>query len=268
MKISVIVPTYCPQDYLWECLDSLCAQTLAPEIFEIVIVLNGCDQPYRGRIVEYISRHPEHEFRLVHTIQGGVCHARNLGIDTAVGEQICFVDDDDCLSKEYLEKMLALAAPDSIVVSDVVMFDEKGNIFSHFVGEAFRRCTSIYSPSLFHGRSFLSSVWCKLIPRQVLAQDKFDERYILGEDALYMFLISKRIRSIVLASSDAVYKVRQRAQSASRSHYSYLYRFRLAMSLIGTYIGIYKKDIRHYDFLLFLSRLYATFRKIFYSNYR
>ena len=124
MKISVIVPTYCPQDYLWECLDSLCAQTLAPEIFEIVVVLNGCDQPYRGRIVEYISRHPEHEFRLVHTIQGGVCHARNLGIDTAVGEQICFVDDDDCLSKEYLERMLVLAAPDSIVVSDVVMFDE------------------------------------------------------------------------------------------------------------------------------------------------
>ena len=34
VDISVIIPTYKPQDYLWECLDSLAAQTLEPERFE------------------------------------------------------------------------------------------------------------------------------------------------------------------------------------------------------------------------------------------
>ena len=54
MKISVIVPTYKPQAYLWECLNSLCLQTLSKEDFEVILVLNGCCEPYKTQIQQYL----------------------------------------------------------------------------------------------------------------------------------------------------------------------------------------------------------------------
>ena len=95
MKISVIVPTYQPANYLWECLDSLCRQTLAPKEFEVVIVLNGCNEPYFGRIQQYIHAHQNHNFQLIQTEVGGVSNARNIGIDQSKGEYLAFLDDDD-----------------------------------------------------------------------------------------------------------------------------------------------------------------------------
>ena len=49
MDISVIIPTYRPQAYLWECLDSLNRQTLSKSSFEVVLVLNGEQAPYDDR---------------------------------------------------------------------------------------------------------------------------------------------------------------------------------------------------------------------------
>ena len=57
MKISVIVPTYKPQDYLWECLNSLMNQTLSKQEYEVVLVLNGCTEPWKSQIAEYIKEH-------------------------------------------------------------------------------------------------------------------------------------------------------------------------------------------------------------------
>lgn len=105
MKISVIVPTYQPANYLWECLDSLCRQTLAPEEFETVIVLNGCNEPYFGRIQQYIHEHPNHNFQLIQTEEGGVSNARNIGIDQSKGEYLSFLDDDDWITDNYLEEL-------------------------------------------------------------------------------------------------------------------------------------------------------------------
>lgn len=49
-KISVIIPTYAPKDYLWECLGSLENQTLSKDEFEVILVLNGEREPYESLI--------------------------------------------------------------------------------------------------------------------------------------------------------------------------------------------------------------------------
>ena len=54
MKISVIIPTYSPREYLWECLDSLCGQSFFRWDFEILLILNGTREPYYSFINEYI----------------------------------------------------------------------------------------------------------------------------------------------------------------------------------------------------------------------
>ena len=57
MKLSVIIPSYKPGDYLWESLDSLCNQSLNGKDFEVLIVLNGCNKPFAVQIEEYIRRY-------------------------------------------------------------------------------------------------------------------------------------------------------------------------------------------------------------------
>ena len=54
MKISVIIPTYKPKEYIWECLDSLKSQTFDKKEFEIILILNGCKEPYYSEIDKYI----------------------------------------------------------------------------------------------------------------------------------------------------------------------------------------------------------------------
>ena len=51
-KISVIIPTYTPKDYLWDCLKSLEQQNLSKEYFEVILVLNGEQEPYFSLITE------------------------------------------------------------------------------------------------------------------------------------------------------------------------------------------------------------------------
>lgn len=104
MKISVIIPTYKPQDYLWECLDSLVAQTFPKEDFEVILVLNGCHEPWNSTIREYIdTRMQGMNVNYMHTNQGGVSNARNIALDKVKGEYITFIDDDDLISPTYLE---------------------------------------------------------------------------------------------------------------------------------------------------------------------
>ena len=96
MKISVIVPTYKPKEYLWECLDSLVAQTLPGREWELLLVLNGCCEPWRTQIEQYIgSKMQGMNVVFVQTDTPGVSNARNIALDRARGEYITFIDDDD-----------------------------------------------------------------------------------------------------------------------------------------------------------------------------
>ena len=81
MKISAITPLYRPQAYLWECLASLVYQTFPKEDFEVILVLNGCSEPYKRDIEQYISsKMGGMHVQFIHTEEGGVSNARNMGI--------------------------------------------------------------------------------------------------------------------------------------------------------------------------------------------
>ena len=56
IKISVIIPSYKPQSYVWECLDSMVSQTLSRDAFEVIVVLNGCCEPWQSEMTAYIEQ--------------------------------------------------------------------------------------------------------------------------------------------------------------------------------------------------------------------
>ena len=87
MKISVIIPSYHPQQHTLECLDSLRQQTLSPELFEVLVVLNGEREPYE----EFLQQAMPTNGRLLYSPVASACSSRNMGIDNGVIRSELFV---------------------------------------------------------------------------------------------------------------------------------------------------------------------------------
>ncbi|MCD7713517.1 MAG: glycosyltransferase [Prevotella sp.] len=262
--ISVILPTYKPEDYISKCIESLAGQTLSKERYELIIVLNGCREPYLTQINGVLKGYPALNACVVQTDYGNVSNARNIGLERARGRFIAFVDDDDWISANYLENLLNNAASDGIVQGNVCAIDDStGREYPHYAAKAYQRLRNAKTLNVVNARSFLSAVWCKLIPREVLGTAKFDTACIRSQDSLFMFTISKWIKRINLAPADTVYFIRVRTGSASRKQRSWAWKWRMVRVLFVRYTRVWLSDIGGYSFLLYATRMLATFRQYF-----
>jgi glycosyltransferase involved in cell wall biosynthesis len=102
LKISIIVPAYNLEKYISKTLDSLRKQTF--DNFEVYII----DDASTDKTVEHVKKFCEIDkrFNLIKLSQnGGISHARNVGIQVAKGDYIIFVDGDDSLSKDALKRL-------------------------------------------------------------------------------------------------------------------------------------------------------------------
>jgi len=107
MRLSVIVCTHNPRpDYLDRCLAALRAQSLAAERWELLVIDNVCDPPLAPRL--QLDWHVD--ARILREDVLGLTPARLRGIREAAGELLVFVDDDNVLASDYLERALRVAA--------------------------------------------------------------------------------------------------------------------------------------------------------------
>ncbi len=215
IKVSVIIPTYRPKDYLWDCLDSLVNQTIEKSLFEVVLVLNGCNEPYQSVIKEYIHLHPSIRFVFIQTDEGGVSNARNIGLDSSSGEYIAFIDDDDYVSPTYIQELYFKATPETVAICYPLSFIDGSSDFSPY--NITRDYYKNEKESFCHftkARRFFSGPVYKLIHRDIIGDRRFDVRFKNGEDSLFMFLISDRLGMVAITSRNAVYYRRVREGSA------------------------------------------------------
>ena len=103
--ISVIVPIYNVEPYLGECLDSLCGQTLRN--IEIIGVDDGSTDGSGALLDEYAAK--DKRIIAVHQKNAGVSAARNAGMRLARGEYLAFVDGDDWMDADFLQKLYTMA---------------------------------------------------------------------------------------------------------------------------------------------------------------
>lgn len=97
---SVILPAYNVAPYLRECLNSLRSQTFTD--WEAICIDDGSTDG-SGEILDEFAK-CDSRFKVIHDANHGVCHARNVGLEKARGEWICFLDGDDVLEAEWLSK--------------------------------------------------------------------------------------------------------------------------------------------------------------------
>lgn len=265
MEISVIIPTYTPQKYIKDCLDSLEKQSLSKDLFEVCIILNGaiesCEKYLRSLLNNYTFN-----YNLLTTQEKGVSNARNIGIDNTSGKYICFIDDDDCISENYLEQLfIKTEDTGTIAVSNIMTFTD--NIHEtkteDYINRAFSKAQSKYNggiiPNVLKGRKFMSSSCCKIICREDIAEMRFDKNLYIGEDSFFMTCISCNIKRIILASSDTIYYRRINETSSSRTHKTFLQNYKIAHSLITKYFRLFKYP---YNRMFVFTRILATVRNM------
>lgn len=263
MKISVIIPTYKPQAYLWECLDSIYNQTFPKSDYELVLVLNGCNEPYNAQITEWLSKHSDLQVQYFQTDEGGVSNARNIALDNARGEYVTFIDDDDLISPVYLQELYENASPDTISLCYPYAFnDGKREIqLPYGITDAYSYCIEHKCNKLTSRvRKYFSGPWMKLIPMSFIQDRRYDVRFKNGEDSLFMFLISDKIKKVAFTSKDAIYYRRYRDNSAYTRGKTKRENIANKMNMIKAYISIYLRKPQKYSLLFFITRLLGTLR--------
>lgn len=199
-KISVIVPVYNVELYIGECFASIAAQTYKGEMECLFVddcghdcsveILEGLMTKYQGDI----------RFRLVrHERNKGASAARNTGIRQAQGQYVFFVDSDDTITPDCIERLAALAVkyPGVEVVQgsaksfiDVLSL-EKSSVPEYsgsykWIRKAFlQRYTIPVTP------------WNKLVSRELILDNNiYFEEGLIHEDELWNFFLSKYVHSI------------------------------------------------------------------------
>ena len=104
--ISVIVPYHKGEAFLKDCLDSLKEQTYRE--IEILLICDHAREEDLGLLPEYEAEFPVRVYHLKD--KTGVAAARNLGLDMAQGDYVYFLDSDDYLTTDTLEKLVTAAA--------------------------------------------------------------------------------------------------------------------------------------------------------------
>ena len=117
--ISVIVTTYNNEKYIKACLDSLVAQTF--QDFEIVVIDDGSTDQTSKVLNQYSANS---RLKIHHQPNAGVSAARNQGLKLSRGKFVCFVDSDDYVAKNYLEKLVAPLLQDSTIDISVCGYQE------------------------------------------------------------------------------------------------------------------------------------------------
>lgn len=259
-KISVIIPTYCPGDYLFECLKSLRDQTF--QEFVCTIVLNGPEEPYRTQIEKWFNELALNNAELIYSPEKGVSAARNMALERCTSEYVAFIDDDDLINPEYLESLFNSAAHDSIAEATVRNFsDDAPDIHNtDYIAREFRnRNVMEMAPS--QCPSVFNSVWGKLIPLDMIGSYRFNKNLKLGEDSLFMYqLMAANLKSVRYVLQ-ATYLRRLRINSASRRKYSITAILANRFVLAYSFSKVYFSNISGMNFLFFARRITAIFTK-------
>lgn len=180
-KISVIVPVYNVEQYLRRCVDSILAQTFTD--FELLLIDDGSKDSSGEICDEYATK--DERVRVFHKKNGGVSSARNLGLDKANGEWICFVDSDDTVTHTLLSNFhfgydiefqgANIYKGDDENICSIIKYDDE-NVASD--------CASTI---LLKGVN--TAPWGKCFRKSIIDEHKvrFPKEISYGEDSVFLF---------------------------------------------------------------------------------
>lgn len=205
-KVSVIIPIYNTEKYLEKCLESIRTQIYSD--IEVIMVNDGSTDGSKNMANSYAER--DNRFRLFSQENAGVSAARNHGLDVAEGEYILFVDSDDWLEPQMIEKLVYNMIEYSTDISGCQY--DRSTCFTGETTEIWNR-DIVLQNFLIH-KQINGSLVNKLFKKELIENKRLDESIKYGEDALFFWKNFLDVSSIAV-SPDVLYHVTLHDGSAS-----------------------------------------------------
>lgn len=215
--ISVIVPVYNVEEYLPQCLDSICTQTYKD--LEIILVDDGSTDSSGAICDQWAEKDPR--IRVIHKKNGGVSAARNEGLKAATGALIGFVDSDDWVEPDMYEKMKKRMGSADVVMSG--FFDYPYGMDCQAIPRGIRAVRPCgYEGAVLQIMSrdcYYCTLWNKLYRMKAVKKGgrliQFDTALDFGEDEIWLLQVLKNSKKITFLP-EPLYHWRRREGSITR----------------------------------------------------
>lgn len=192
--VSIIVPAYNCEKYICRCLDSIKTHS---KCIEIIIIDDGSNDKTYDLCLQYTKEYEN--IKLLSQKNSGVSSARNAGVDYSHGKWIMFVDSDDFLVDDYLERILTEL--DRSIESDIIVFSSHSRLQLLDKYDCIKSCLG--DNTVFQSKPlYLNTVFSKLYKKTLLAENdiSFEKELFNGEDTL--FNLNAYMRANRISSSD------------------------------------------------------------------
>lgn len=227
--ISIVIPTYNSAKYIINLLECIKRQTY--RYFEVIIIDDGSKDNTKDIVNNFINQNKEMEIHYIYKENGGVSSARNLGIENANYEYVMFLDSDDMINDNILEKLIKKRndSKADLVVTNAKIVGSKKEYFPRLKYENDSKLpfiTSIFSQNVsahhYNFRyEFCRSACSRLYINKILKDNnvRFDEKMFLFEDGFFNLTYFKYIDSVAYINEPLyTYLVENGSSSKYRSN--------------------------------------------------
>jgi len=184
--ISVIIPVYNAEHTLHRCIDSLLAQTFKD--YEIILVNDGSMDNSLDVCKSYADCHCN--IKIIDQKNAGVSAARNIGIVSAKGEFITFIDSDDYVLPSYLEDFNSTKLTADIYVQGIDYIFPHNNRTKHFFTYSENLFNLAENPDLIVPSGILENGCpvAKLFKKSIIEDNnlRFNQHLSINEDHLFV----------------------------------------------------------------------------------
>lgn len=217
--VSIIIPVYNAAKTLERCVESLVFGNFTDT--EIILVDDCSLRDNSWEICCALESKYKNVKAIQNAVNHGVSYTRNHGLAAARGKYVLFVDSDDWVSCEYIEKLLILGIknPDALVISGFLFIDYIHNTRSSYLFSTTEHISILEKKDFFNlvDCIHLQTVWNKLFRMDIIQPNHilFNESISMGEDFQFIldYLEKGSVNRAVVLNQPLYYYIRYSNQS-------------------------------------------------------
>ena len=245
--ISIIVPVYNAEKFLPACVESLLGQTYGR--LEVILVNDGSKDGSAALCDTYAAR--DSRVRVIHQENRGVSAARNAGLDQAAGTYVAFVDADDYVEPDFLERLHGeLKSHDADFVT--CCYEEISHGDAPKSGIPFVAAPRVVTERAVYfedmaaiREDYWSTIWAKLYRRDLIGDTRFCRDLKYGEDHVFFYDLMCKGPKGCLDTYRGYYYVRNESSVTAFRNASNVFRCENEMKMCEYKLQNLPDDARH-----------------------
>lgn len=212
IKVSIVIPIYNAEKYLYECLKSVKQQTYTN--IEVLMINDGSTDNSENICKDFLK---DKRFKLINKKNGGVSSARNIGIEKCNGDYILFVDADDWCKKDLLQQTMEYNNTYEMICFSYFKAYKDINIKEELKVER----NSDIKKEILINKTIGGYLWNKVFKVQIIKEHniKFNENISYCEDLLFIKQYIEYVKKVKYLNIP-LYYYRIRKGSVSNNFYS------------------------------------------------